>query len=92
MTSNSLWILSSSAASGEMKFFFIGSMEPNDRFHTLISRFCETALRMERRMVKELNRPFFATPKCFTLNRPQPSSSVGLIVGPSTIIEVTSVP
>ena len=44
------------------------------------------------RIVNELNPPAVATPKCLTLNRPQPSSSLGLKAGPSTIIEVTAVP
>lgn len=43
-------------------------------------------------MVKELKAFLVATPKCRTLNLPQPSSSEGLILAPSTIKELTAVP
>ena len=80
------------AASGDMKFSLISNCDPNDRFHTFISLFAATISLMARKMEKELNEPPVATPKCLTLNLPQPSSNSGLNVGPSTMIDETAVP
>ena len=41
---------------------------------------------------KEENSAPTATPKCLTLNLPQPSSNQGFNFAPSTIIEDTAVP
>ena len=43
-------------------------------------------------MVNDEKREPVATPKWRTWNLPQPSSSQGLSLGPSTIIEDTAVP
>ena len=92
ITSYSLWILSNSAASGDIKFAFISICPPKDKFQTLMSLFAATIVRMNRRTAKELKWPCVATPKCLTLNRPHPSSKEGFRCGPSTIIELTAVP
>ena len=43
-------------------------------------------------MALELVLLFVETPKCLTRNLPQPSSSIGFRVGPSTIMDETAVP
>ena len=43
-------------------------------------------------ILKELKPLLVATPKCLTLNRPQPSSKFGFNLGPSTIIDEIAVP
>ena len=92
ITSFSLCILSRIAASGEIKFGCISLSDPKDKFHTFMSLFAFTISSMVRNIVNELKCPLVATPKCLTLNLPQPSSSSGLIVGPSTMIDDTDVP
>ena len=92
MTSFSYWILSKTAASGDIKLGFISIEEPKDKFQTLISLFREIISRIALRMENELKDFPVATPKCLTRKRPHPSSSSGLKLGPSTIIEETAVP
>ena len=75
-----------------MKFASISIAEPNDKFHTFISRFFRTISRICFNIANELNLPAVATPKWRTLKLPQLSCKFGLNDGPSTIIDVTAVP
>ena len=86
------WILSKIAASGDIKLEFISITEPKDKFQTFISLFFSTISFIVFKTINELKLPLFATPKCLTLNLPQPSSKFGFIVAPSTMIDETSVP
>ena len=85
-------ISSNSADSGDIKLGFISKGDPRDIFQTFIFLFASTIFLIFLTILDELFFPLIATPKCFTLNLPQPSSKSGLIVGPSTIIEDTAVP
>gem|GEM_PF-5026248 len=92
ITSFSNCILSSAAPAKEIKLSSISLLLPSERFQTFIFEFCNMIFFISFINVNDENFSSLETPKCLTLNLPQPSSNQGFNFGPSTIIEDTAVP